>query len=351
MKNIIILNRSLLLGGAEKQSLILARELKKTHRVYLLLLKNEVDARFQKIIDEHKIEVHILSGGILKQIKSLIQFARKNKIDTIFSYLFSTNIVAGIGGRIAGISNIYGGYRGSIVPEFYKLVIFWFIHNFILDRTIINNHKGVSYLRKRGYISSKFTVVHNGMEVKPKMPVVESNGKVRIVTVGRFDKAKDYGTCINVFNSLQDLIPNIQLVIVGYGELEDFIRLKINEFALDHKVELHIKPDNLEQIYSSSDIYLSTSIYEGLSNTIMEAMNNALPIVATDVGDNRFLIDDGENGFICDPKDEDCLLQHLKLLVEDCTLRKKMGRLSYKKLSEEFSINTMLKRYDKILEV
>ena len=84
-------------------------------------------------------------------------------------------------------------------------------------------------------------------------------------------------------------------------------------------------PSNLDEYLSKSDIYLSTSLFEGLSNSIMEAMAYSLPIIATDVGDNNYLVQDGYNGFVTNVKDVDEIAKKLLSLVIDKEKRLKMG--------------------------
>ena len=64
----------------------------------------------------------------------------------------------------------------------------------------------------------------------------------------------------------------------------------ISLLDLEKEVTILINPPNIHDILKSCDIYLSTSLFEGLSNSIMEAMSTGLPVIATDVGDNRYLL-------------------------------------------------------------
>src|SRR5664280_952701 len=81
-------------------------------------------------------------------------------------------------------------------------------------------------------------------------------------------------------------------LIVGYGPLEKEIRHLAEELNLQKEVEILINPPNIPDILKTCNIYLSASLYEGLSNSIMEAMVAGLPVIATNVGDNCYLIKD-----------------------------------------------------------
>ena len=85
--------------------------------------------------------------------------------------------------------------------------------------------------------------------------------------------------------------------------MENEIRLLVRQLKLNTEVENLINPPNIPDILNACDIYLSTSLYEGLSNSIMESMVAGLPVVATNVGDNQYLIKDDYNGFLVPCRD------------------------------------------------
>ena len=68
------------------------------------------------------------------------------------------------------------------------------------------------------------------------------------------------------------------------------IRNWVKENDLENIINIYLNPDNVQKFISTADIYFSTSIFEGTSNSIMEALNWSLPVVATNVGDNEYLI-------------------------------------------------------------
>ena len=96
---------------------------------------------------------------------------------------------------------------------------------------------------------------------------------------------------------------------------------------------------NLDDIYKNADIYLCTSIFEGLSNTILEAMSFCLPIVATNVGDNMYLVNKGKNGFLVEPKNLNQISNALLRFINNRDLLKSYGLNSYNKVKNEYSIN------------
>ena len=106
----------------------------------------------------------------------------------------------------------------------------------------------------------------------------------------------------------------------------------------------------MSELERNADIYISTSLFEGTSNSIMEALNWSLPVVATDVGDNDHLVINGENGFLHPVGDVSGLAQSLSLLLDSSDLRNKMGLRSNQNLRENYSMEVFEKRYIDLIE-
>lgn len=97
---------------------------------------------------------------------------------------------------------------------------------------------------------------------------------------------------------------------MGYGSLEAQIREWIKQYGIDDITTVYINPNNIAELLDQANIYISTSLFEGTSNSIMEAMNADLPIVATNVGDNGQLVQNRENGFLSNKKIGKTLLRN-----------------------------------------
>lgn len=169
-----------------------------------------------------------------------------------------------------------------------------------------------------------------------------------IITVGRFDPQKDYETLIAGVALLER--NDFRLSIVGYGSLEGQIRNWVKEYGIEKKSDIYIKPNNVFELEQNADIYLSTSLFEGTSNSIMEALNWSLPVVATNVGDNDHLVIDGENGFLHPIGDVNGIAASLCRLLDSSDLRNKMGQKSNQILRESYSLELFERRYMDLIE-
>jgi glycosyltransferase involved in cell wall biosynthesis len=166
-------------------------------------------------------------------------------------------------------------------------------------------------------------VIHNAIKIPASSTPLKDSDDLNIITVARFVKAKDFETALLAFSRLTTRNPDLSIryIIVGYGPEEPRIRSLINSLGLNEKVDLIINPPNVRDYLKGSCFYLSTSLFEGLSNSLMEAMVEGLPIVATDVGDNSFLVRDGYNGYLLPVRDVEQIALGLEPLVESAELR------------------------------
>ncbi len=126
---------------------------------------------------------------------------------------------------------------------------------------------------------------------------------------------------------------------------KDKIRSLINQLNLQKEVDILINPPNIPEILRSCDIYLSTSLFEGLSNSIMEAMSAGLPVIATNVGDNTYLVENSLNGFIVPCRDIKLIVEKLEYLINNEDARTEFGNNSRIKVENEFSEEKLLENY------
>ena len=137
---------------------------------------------------------------------------------------------------------------------------------------------------------------------------------------------------------------------MGYGLLEKAIRKSIKDRKLEKYIKLVIKPDNLEQLYKDSDVYVCTSLTEGLSNTILEAMGASLPVIATNVGDNSRLVVPEKNGFLFDCNDYKKQAEHILTLLNSKNKRIAFGLSSYNLLKNNYTLKIFRQKYFQFID-
>jgi len=358
LTKVFILTNNLKIGGAEKQSILLAKALQKDYNTNLVVYYgSQVDSKLKDLTSKYGLSVTWLQGSHLRKIFLLYKLFRRNRHAAIFSYLATTNLLNGLIGILTGVPLRIGGIRSSKI-KFQKLFLQRLLHNYLLTYSVFNNYAGMEELGKRGFNQKKSIVIHNGIEItRPPKKFKNRPSRIRIISVGRFVLIKDFYTAIDSFSLLTNLIRtetlnfNITLTLIGYGEQETKIRTYIKNKNLEESINVVINPPNITEYYAQSDIYLSTSLYEGLSNSIMEAMEYSLPVVATDVGDNKYLVKQGVTGFLTNVKAKEEIATRLYQLVIDYSLLQKMGNAGYDHLKENFSEGILQHKYLELLRI
>lgn len=349
-KKVCIFINTLRRGGAEKQALLLAKMLKRDYSVTLLVYYgNKLDPKSMDYIATNELDMVSLRGSHIKKIVKFNKYLKENEVEVLFTYLLTTNLIGSIVGKIAGTNQIYTGIRNSFIDK-RKIGLQRFIQNYLCTKTIYNNYRGVDNLSKIGFKSKKAIVIPNCYEFMNGKIVREKKEKVTILSLGRFIAQKDWFTALESVKALHQIYTNINYFIVGYGDLEQQLREWIDKNKTNEYMKLVVSPQNVNEYYEKSDIYLQTSLYEGLSNTVLEAMSFSLPLVVTDAGDNDKLVHTDANGYLCEVGNINQISANLGKLILSYKKRVEFGEKSFEIVAFNYSSNTFRTNYCKLIE-
>jgi sugar transferase (PEP-CTERM/EpsH1 system associated) len=168
---------------------------------------------------------------------------------------------------------------------------------------------------------------------------------VLIGNVGRLDPVKDIPTLLHSFSNLLPEFPNSRLAIVGDGPLREELRNKARGLGIDHAVIWLGRRDDVPALLKCFDIFVQSSLFEGMSNTILEAMATGLPIIASDTGGNADLVAVCLNGFLFPVGDVPSLTGAIRHYLSDTVLRKAHADESRRRALSQFGISLMADRY------
>ena len=348
--SIAIFLKNLTSGGAEKQAVLLAQVLSSDYDVHFIVFN--AAKTHQKYIDliheTPAVHLALFKGGHFNRFHQLCSYIKENRIQLFFSYLTAANLYACLAGAITG-AKVITGLRNAELP-FGKRVVDRFLVNHIAALGISNSYAGKNNFSSLGFKEDKIQVIPNCFKDITPYKSKNSSDIITIITVGRFVEQKDYRTAIKSIAKVYQEFQNIRFCIIGFGRLEQHIREWVEAEGISDITDIHINPDNIHQFLSKADIYLSTSLYEGTSNSIMEAMNADLPIIATDVGDNSQMVKAGENGYLTEKRDIDTLALHLKELISNIVMRHEYGRKSKEILNDNYSSSIFRDRYIQVIQ-
>jgi len=200
-------------------------------------------------------------------------------------------------------------------------------------------------VRVWGVPDERIMVIYNAVRFEEPGAVpdaVAALSRPRIVTAGRLVPWKGIGGVIAAVAELREDIPDISLVVIGdgpdRGQLESYARARLGggyQFTglLSHQDTLAVIQD--------ADLFVLNSTYEGLSHLLIEALSLGKPVVATNVGGNPELIEDGVSGVLVASKDADGLRSAVRDLLTNTGRRAALSEEA-RKVGQRFSVQTMI---------
>ena len=353
MRRISIFISNLNRGGAEKQALLLAKYLTPYFETDILTFYP--GNQYKEFIEKNDLSIIALKGLVIRKLYDLYKYFKKNTDTVLFNYSPINNIFGTIIGKIAGISKNYCGIRSAnFVIQYYKIIIQKFACNKYSDLIITNSYESLKKYGEVGFKLNKFKVIHNCVELPDFNRINDRSQYINILTVSRFIKFKGIECSIKAVEYLLTRYPQlrskVKFRLVGYGFLETEIESLISELKLNDVITIYNGKEDITRHYKESHIYLSTSLTEGLSNSIMEAMSFSMPVVATDVGDNRFLIKEGINGYLCKVNDYISVAESLYNIISNVDIRKRFSSMSLNLIKDNFSPDVLINEYFKLIE-
>ncbi|HWP59903.1 MAG TPA: glycosyltransferase [Candidatus Acidoferrales bacterium] len=164
-------------------------------------------------------------------------------------------------------------------------------------------------------------------------------------SVGRLDPVKDFPTLLRGFAEIEKRFPETRLAIAGDGPLRGELARLTRSLNLEGRVFWLGERQDVPAILRCLDVFVQASLFEGMSNTILEAMATGLPIVATDTGGNGELVADKENGWLVPVGRPSALARAMESYLADPKLRSHHGARSRARALEEFALPVMAERY------
>lgn len=194
---------------------------------------------------------------------------------------------------------------------------------------------------------SNAIVVGNGVDEKIFKPINNKNKRKYILYVGRLSYRKGLFDLLKCAKIICERY-NINFFLIGKGELKRKLKDKINKEGLQSKVLFlgYVSRKELVHLYQNATVFVIPSHYEGLPTVILEAMACGLPVVATEIGANKDVINNCKNGLLIPTKSPEKMAEAISTLIEDEELRIKLGKNARKTIQEKFTWDVVT---DKVL--
>jgi len=339
------------LGGGTKHMFMLGENLNKQFNIFYAIPSNnnflkKLNSKNHLEISERKI--------IIKDLINLKKFINLNSIDIIHAHGKGAGVIARIIKIFVNKPLIYTFHGIHLKCHSWNKRSIYIIYEFLLGwldskKILVSKSEKEYAINSKIYLGHKSLIINNGVSNKTIKTFKKTNRKnilnnqsssLKIITICRFVDQKNIKEILKIALHL----PKINFYIIGHGPLWNEINLLISKNGLKNVFLLGEKNDIYKYLYSA-DIYLSTSLYEGLPISILEAMSVGLPIVASNVIGNRDTIEEGKSGYlyqVYNPKDAVSKIETLSISLK---IRKKIGEGAFKRQRKLFSKELMFDRY------
>lgn len=246
----------------------------------------------------------------------------------------------------------------GVVPRVCAAIYAWTAGWLILccAETVVFFHPQPEKLVKRLGIKKKVQVIPTGIDVNGygiwdmgsashNSQLTTHNPHVTVTYVGRLESVKGVDDFLAAAKPLKEEFPEMQIQVVGWYKDNHPL---VAEYEAD--VRFTGLREDVPALLTASDIFVLPSHSEGLSNALMEAMASGCACIASEVGGNSYLIQNGISGFLFPVGDREALRSHLKRLLQDPAKRRSMGKAARKRIEEMFSWEIVGRRYGELFE-
>ena len=288
------------------------------------------------------VEIKKRSGNDIRSILRLASVLREHRIDLVQSHNWGTLIETATARKLARVKYHIHAERGTVLgvretaglrPRLRSIAMRLVLAS--VSQVMSNAHSVAQRVEKLcGYPSSKIRIIPNGIRgystngrAQYREKILDSLSIPRdamiVGSVGRLHEVKGFDVLIRAFSKLPTDTRETHLLIVGEGDQRKKLEQIASELNIARRIHLVGHQEDIEHWLLAIDVYVNSSRSEGMSQAIVEAMSVGLPIVATDVGDARQMInrDEAHCGIVCLPDDAENLYEAITALLGDEDLR------------------------------
>lgn len=364
-------------GGAQSALLRLLIHQDRTRYEPIVACFYNADGAVARQISEQGIQVVDLGLAAQWRVDGfgrLWRLLRQVKPDCLHTWMFHANIPGRLIGRMAGVPAIVSsertmGQEGTVR----QLLNRW--SGPLADRIICVSEQVAIFAAETIRLDKhKLRVVPNGIDLslyyssaqdRPESGTRVDKRSLRaelglpesaviIGAVGRPRPVKGYTYLLDAFAKLvdgyatTDSSVDMHLLFVGDGPDQAVLMTQAQVLGLQQYVSFWGDRDDIPNVLNAMDILVSSSIWEGMPNVVLEAMACGLPVVATDVGGTRELVLHGETGLLVEARDVDSMAASFKRLVDSEDERVRMGECGRRRTEEHFSIQQSVQRTEAV---
>lgn len=342
-------------GGAEQVVASLASyQSRYRHSVQVICLRdigpNPVDVSALAAAGVEIVSLDKPPGFHFGTLRKLRDHLKCHRIEVLHTHNHLVHHYGVVAGRWASVPVILNTLHGSVSLQssaVWARVLFWF--SCLLSHRLVCVDQKVRDVFRQGYFfpDSKLGVVENGADLGRflALPRRTTGETVTFGNIGRLDPVKGHDILLKAIALLRREHLHVRLRILGDGDLQSDLRALAQRLSITDAVSFEGFSLDTPAFLANTDVYVISSLSEGLPLTLLEAMAAGVPVVATAVGGIPKVIDKAKCGWVCPPNNPEALADAMRqaLLAPDLATIGARGRAATKK---SFSIERMARDYE-----
>lgn len=300
------------------------------------------------VINEH----HNSFPKIARRIRNIVKHDHPH---LIHSHRYKENILALLASRFRdgiklvttqhGLPEFHDERKASPSSRIISSINFHILSRYFTTVAVSADIRNV-LVSRFGFTAEKVETIHNGIRLPSPIMHSKKTGHFVIGSSGRLFPVKDYPLMIDIANAvISGKHENIRFELAGDGPERKSLEDRTTQLGIKDLFEFKGHIENMDSFYQGLDVYINTSIHEGIPMTILEAMGHGLPVIAPSVGGIGEILEDGKEGFLIDSRNPQDFAEKCLLLKNDRELRERMSRAAREKAERCFSAEIMAEKY------
>ncbi len=298
----------------------------------------------------------------IKAYQETVKLIEKWQYDFIHCHTPIGSVIARLAGKRTGTRVIYTAhgfhfYKGAPIKNWLlyypveKALSSWTDVLITITKEDYQRAKAHMYAGKTAYVpgigvkAQEFSSFSKKEREEFRGRLGLSHGDLAILTAGELNQNKNQQLVFRAIAAIKE--PHVHYFLCGIGDKEEELKTLAKELGIADQVHILGFRDDMKEIYAAVDIYCCSSLREGLSVAIMEAMSAGLPCLVSKIRGNTDLVQEGENGYLFESNNVEELTKKLRLLLEDPKTRAKM-RDGNKEIIQAFESKAIRKRMSRI---
>jgi glycosyltransferase involved in cell wall biosynthesis len=294
-------------------------------------------------------------GFSIATVLAIAKRLRADRVDVIHGHNPGVHHYAALASRLAGVP-VCVNTRHSVTTSKglpYQERYFRWVKPFTSRVVFVCDFVRRGLEPKLGYPAEKCSVILNGIPLAPFLAHPALPGarrpRIRFGTIGRLVPAKGHAILLEAFARVRQAAPEAELSIYGYGDLEENLNAQIAKLGLEGRARLEGRTANSAETLQDLDVFVFSSVNEGLPLVILEAMAAGLPIVTTDVGGIPEVLPK-ESAWLCPPGEPDALAGAMLQAVNCGDLRER-GEIARRTAANRYGLEQMAASYQDLYQL